>query len=36
MNAQLGQNVLHVLADGPRAYEEPLRNFGLREPLDEK
>jgi hypothetical protein len=34
MNAELGQNVLDVLAHGLRGNEEPLRDVGLVEPLD--
>jgi hypothetical protein len=36
MNAELGQDVLDVLADGLRGYEELRRDLGLAQPLDQE
>jgi hypothetical protein len=36
MNAEFGQDVLDVLAHGLRGNEEPLRDLGLAEPLDQE
>ena len=36
MNAELGQDVLDVLAHGLGAYEEPLRHLGLAQSLEEE
>jgi hypothetical protein len=36
MNAELGQDMLDVLPDGLRGYEELRRDLGLAQPVDQE